>query len=318
MYSTFDFLTRDQAIATQTMRGATVFGVYPFSRFRRLELSAGFYHSSENFDDPSVQTANETFLTNEFGVELFRDGLFEPVTATYVQETTIFREFGPLAGNTVRISFTESPKLGNTLSQRSVDADARYYFRLGDTGLLAFRARGFKSWGDYPDFTFFGGNSEMRGYEYLEFIGHKAFFANVELRFPLVTAMATPIGILGGIRGALFFNIGAAGINNQPFTPYTSEPEAFSPVMQVITDPNTGVLTPIRANPITLSGFRLKDARASYGFGLSTMALGFPIHFDWSWRTLFNETWENMLFGGLTGGEAFRRAKFDVWIGYDF
>jgi len=318
LYSTFDFLTRDQAIATQTMRGATVFGIYPISRFRRLELSAGFYHSSENFDDPSVQTANEAFLSNEFGVELFRDGLFAPLTATYVQETTIFREFGPLAGNTVRISFTESPKLGNTLSQRSVDADARYYFRLGDTGLLAFRARGFKSWGDYPDFTFFGGNSEMRGYEYLEFIGHKAFFANVELRFPLVTAMATPIGILGGIRGAFFFNIGAAGINNQPFTPYTSEPEQVSPVMQVLTDPNTGLLTPIRANPMTLSGFRLKDARASYGFGLQTMALGFPIHFDWSWRTLFNETWENMLFGGFTGGEAFRRAKFDMWIGYDF
>jgi len=48
------------------------------------------------------------------------------------------------------------------------------------------------------------------------------------------------------------------------------------------------------------------------------MALGFPIHLDWSWRTLFNETWENMLFGGFTGGEAFRRAKFDMWIGYDF
>jgi hypothetical protein len=35
-------------------------------------------------------------------------------------------------------------------------------------------------------------------------------------------------------------------------------------------------------------GFKLVDGRASYGIGLETFALGFPIHFDWSWRTLFN------------------------------
>ena len=34
--------------------------------------------------------------------------------------------------------------------------------------------RGFKSIGDYPDFTYFGGNSEMRGYDYLQFTGQNA------------------------------------------------------------------------------------------------------------------------------------------------
>ena len=34
---------------------------------------------------------------------------------------------------------------------------------------------------------------------------------------------------------------------------------------------------------------KLVDGRASYGIGLETFALGFPIHFDWSWRTLFNK-----------------------------
>ena len=47
-----------------------------------------------------------------------------------------------------------------------------------------------------------------------------------------------------------------------------------------------------RSRPI--SGFRLKDGRASYGIGLETFALGFPIHFDWSWRTLFNKDWEDV------------------------
>jgi len=60
------------------------------------------------------------------------------------------------------------------------------------------------------------------------------------------------------------------------------------------------------------------DARASYGFGLETFAVGFPIHIDWSWRTLFNKNWENVLFSGSGGGDAFRRVKVDLWIGYDF
>ena len=38
------------------------------------------------------------------------------------------------------------------------------------------------------------------------------------------------------------------------------------------------------------------DARASYGIGLETFALGFPIHFDWAWRTLLNKDWEDLRF----------------------
>ena len=62
----------------------------------------------------------------------------------------------------------------------------------------------------------------------------------------------------------------------------------------------------------------MKDGRASYGVGLETFALGFPIHFDWAWRTLFNEQWENVLFASGGGSDEFRKAQFAVWIGYDF
>jgi hypothetical protein len=75
-----------------------------------------------------------------------------------------------------------------------------------------------------------------------------------------------------------------------------------------------------------VSGFRLQDGRASYGFGLETFALGFPIHFDWSWRTTFNKTWEDIIFAGQNGcsttgqgcSDAWRKPRFAVWIGYDF
>ena len=80
----------------------------------------------------------------------------------------------------------------------------------------------------------------------------------------------------------------------------------------------------VKGDPTIVSGFRLVDSRASYGISLETFVIGFPIHFDWSWRTLFNEQWENLLFayeGGLagdTGSSVFRKPKFDFWIGYDF
>ena len=73
-----------------------------------------------------------------------------------------------------------------------------------------------------------------------------------------------------------------------------------------------------RGIPTIVDGFRLVNARASYGISLSTLALGFPVHFDWAWRTLFNKNWEDVVFAQEGGSEGFRKAKFSVWIGYDF
>ena len=61
-----------------------------------------------------------------------------------------------------------------------------------------------------PYYLYSGGNSELRGYEYLEFIGNKAFFANAELRFPVIEAALTPLGVIGGLRAVAFVNLGAS------------------------------------------------------------------------------------------------------------
>jgi hypothetical protein len=87
--------------------------------------------------------------------------------------------------------------------------------RIGDHRLLATRIARFKSIGDFPDFIYFGGNSEMRGYDYLQFAGQNVVFANAELRFPLIEAALTPIGVIGGIRGVFFANIGGGWFNGQ-------------------------------------------------------------------------------------------------------
>jgi hypothetical protein len=310
-------IDRDLAVATTTSRGATVFGIWPFNRYRRVELFGGVVNYREEFEDPGLQQYSQEYQTQQFGRQLLNNGTMTPIGLAFVQETTVFREFGPLAGNTVRMSYEFAPGGGSLLSRQTVDGDARKYFRLGGSGLLALRARGFKSWGENPGYYFFGGNSEMRGYNYLEFVGQNAGHVNAELRIPLIHAMATPIGILGGVRGTLFANVGGASWNSQSFKAYSRDATIERPIVGYTpTGPTTA--DPIYGDPILVDGFRLVDARASYGIGLQTFALGFPIHFDWSWRTLFNRNWEDVVFAQQGGSSTFRKAKFTMWIGYDF
>jgi outer membrane protein assembly factor BamA len=162
----------------------------------------------------------------------------------------------------------------------------------------------------------------MRGYDYLSFIGQDAFHLNAELRFPLIEAMATPIGILGGIRGTFFANFGAADFDdNEPFKVYRSDATVETPLLgsTVIIGPDgQPIAAPIYGEPRIVDGFRLIQSRASYGISLQTFALGFPVHFDWSWRTLFNKDWEDVVFVTEGGSSSFRKPKFTMWIGYDF
>ena len=55
----------------------------------------------------------------------------------------------------------------------------------------------------------------MRGYDYLQFAGQNVVFADAELRFPIIEAALTPIGVVGGVRGVFFANIGGGWFNNQ-------------------------------------------------------------------------------------------------------
>jgi hypothetical protein len=308
------FIDRDFATATRTIQGATMFGIYPFNRYRRIEVFGGFSRYQERFNDPLVEAESQAYQQTQFGRQLFNNGSMTPFGAAFVQETTIFREFGPLSGSTMRLSYEVAPKFGGMLGRQTFDGDARKYFRIGATGLLALRARGFKSMGDNPDFTYFGGNAELRGYEYLSFIGQNAFFANAELRFPLIDAMATPIGVLGGVRATLFAGMGGAYFEGSPFTFYRKDTTFETPIVGF-----DSLTEQVQYGPaVPISGLRLQDGRASYGISLSTFALGFPVHFDWSWRTLLNKEYENVLFHLDGGSEKFRKPKFSMWIGYDW
>jgi hypothetical protein len=307
-------VSRDQAEATRAVMGGNAFGIYPLDAYRRLEVSAGLFHQSDSYNNDVLGQVSDAFPGQ--GGTLNYSGTLMPFSVSFVQETTVFREFGPLAGNTMRVAYEAAPKIGSLLSRQTFDTDLRYYQRLLGTGTLAFRFKGFKSIGDYPDYLYFGGMSEMRGYDYLEFLGQNAVYGNVELRFPIIEAMLTPIGVLGGIRGVLFFDIGAGWFPDQGFRFWTSESETFQRQIDVEQDED-GNLVGIYAPPVTINGFRLVDSKASYGIGLETFFLGFPMHFDWAWRTMFNKQWEDAYYGAAFAAE-WRKPKFSFWIGYDW
>src|SRR5690606_14530546 len=98
-------IDRDLAVATRTIRGGTAFGIWPFNRYRRIELFGGLLQYRENFNDPDIESYSQQYQIDNFGRPLLRSGTFMPLGVSYVQETTVFREFGPLSGNTVRLSY---------------------------------------------------------------------------------------------------------------------------------------------------------------------------------------------------------------------
>ena len=62
----------------------------------------------------------------------------------------------------------------------------------------------------------------------------------------------------------------------------------------------------------------VQDGRASYGIGIESFFLGFPLHIDYVWRTTFNKEWEDLVYGIEGGSSEWRKGKFHFWIGYDF
>jgi hypothetical protein len=323
------FISRDLAESSQGQRGATLFAIYPLNRYSRFEVYSGYIYMTEGYLNDSLQEQAIAYQIEQYGQPVFRNGHSIPAGFSWINESTIFREFGPVAGRTVKLSYFGSPPLGDRfISRTSFDADVRQYLRIGSTGVFASRFKGFRSWGNNPDFTYFGGNSEMRGYEYLQFMGNQGFFLNAELRFPLIEAMLTPIGVLGGLRGTFFFNMGGSGYSTTPFNFGTWQSEVIQPIVGYNVLPDES-LQPVYGDPLSLSGPRLIDGRASYGFGLSSMALGFPMHFDFSWKTLFDKTYEDATFRScfqttatsyscVPVAEEWRNMKFDFWIGFDF
>ena len=326
----YGYIDRDQAIATQTARGATISGIYPLNRYTRLEMNGGFLQFGQEYNEPGLQDIADEYQMDQYGRVLFVDGQFMPFGVNLVRETTIFREYGPLAGHTLSLGYEFAPSWGSLLSRQTLDGDARYYHAARHQRRAGAPRPRLQELGRVPGLPLL--RRQLR---------------DARLRLPVVPRQQ---GVLHRRRapvpdhrsGAdahrrrrrparrLLLQLRRRGLRRRADRPCgPTRPTIETPLIDYAFDPTSpSQFVPVYGVPRAVSGFRLVDSRASYGVGLETFALGFPIHFDWSWRTLFNKDYEDVVFsypaavdgdvGPGAGSKWFRKVKFSVWIGYDF
>jgi outer membrane protein assembly factor BamA len=235
----------------QTYRETGAVGLvsYPFTRYHRIDAGAGYMSRSYFYP---------RFLRDPLsGDELIRfeqrDDTYPFISSSFSGDSTVYKFFGPVSGRRYQISASYAPdtKDGGTLSG-DVTLDWREYFQLSSRTLLAARLYAAWSEGNAPNFYYFGGLNTLRGYDFRTLLGQHAGFANFEFRFPLIDVLATPILVLQQVRGVIFFDIGAAHFEDQPF--------------------------------VFQREGRLADAKASVGWGINFRFWGVQLNWDFAKR----------------------------------
>jgi Tol biopolymer transport system component len=279
---------RVQQASSYTTVGANI--NYPFNRYYRIGFGGGYTMRS-------VTRPFDTFNGTEF---ISQDENFPFLGWGLSGDTTRFKEFGPYHGQRFQFLQQWAPVMNSsadTLFQSgpfvNTVLDYRIYRRVTDRSLFAIRFASYLSEGQGYSVYALGGLNYLRGYDFRELYGSHVSFANVEFRFPLVDALAFPIGVLRDIRGFFFFDVGTAWFSGSGF----AHPQLgfnLTPMLNGVLLPNTVIVTP--DGQIIQREFqfwdskndKLGDGRASYGTGFDVF-LG-PFQLTWVFARQFSNT----------------------------
>lgn len=243
-------VVRDRRFFKET--GVTIDGIYPISRYTRIEANVGFL--SRTLDVPYYQS-NISGSQIQFIPERTDNDPTAGVGFSY--DTTRYRNFGPHGGHRIDLHYQYTPDLKNSGSlTRDLFLDARQYIPLSRRTLLAFRLFAGRSDGNAPTVFYFGGYDTLRGVDFRTQIGNRVFYLNSEFRFPLIDAIVTPLLVIQGVRGHIFVDIGGAWLKDQPFQFWDA------------------------------TNRTLVDGISTYGAGFSVYFLGLPWNVDFAkqWR----------------------------------
>lgn len=250
---------------------------YPFSLYHRFEVGVGYIQRTQFF--PVVNTDPETGQRFLDFLEIDND--YPVAQLGFVGDSAIGAAWGPVSGRrwSLQASYAPDTDDSGTLF-RDVRLDVRQYLPLTLRSNLALRLYGAMSDGNAPNVYYFGGLNDFRGVRFNEFNGNRAFFANVELRFPLIDQLATPVLNFQGIRGRVFLDVGGAWYDD--FDPRFDTDFDFWDSEED----------------------RLADGRAAYGFGVTVRFLGL----DWNWDLA--KQWD--------GEESISDTETSFYIGWQF
>ncbi len=234
-------------VADQTS-GAIGSVIFPFTFYQRAEIGAGYIYRKIALPFQNTDGFVDFFEASDD---------FPLVQGALVGDSALFANYGGISGRRWRLGLLYAPDIeeGGTLVE-SGTLDFRQYFQVTQRSNLAFRAFAGAADGNRPSPFYFGGLDTLRGVNFRSLVGDRAFYANLEYRFPLIDVIATPIGAFGGVRGVLFFDVGGAWFNDfESFDFYDEDSK------------------------------RLRDGVASYGWGLTTRLYG--LDFNWDFAKLY-------------------------------
>ena len=259
-------IERGQQIFRQT--GAIASLVYPLSFYTRGEIGGGYL----------LRELDTGFLGQV-------DDDFPALQGALVGDSAVFAPWGAVSGRRWRLDAFYAPDIDESgILTASMDLDLRQYVPMTRRSNLAFRAFVGASETDrddsIPSPVIFGGLDTLRGVPINGLAGDRAFFMNVEARFPLIDILATPVIGFQGIRGVVFFDVGGAWFSDfQEFDFYDSDTDTF----------DQGI--------------------ATYGFGITARLFGLSVNWDFAklWRP--NPAVEEQL------GDGFQT---EFWIGTRF
>jgi Tol biopolymer transport system component len=224
----------DEEFVSQIYRGVELNLQRPFSRFRRLE----FHLQGLMVDEEVFEQSFDGSFFSESRNQLY----FASPGIALVKDTALFGPTGPISGSRYRYSFDVA--LGDIKHWTAI-LDHREYLNIRRRYALAFRLIGGISNGRDPQIFRIGGPYTLRGYDFGELEGTRVGLMNLEFRFPLIEhlRLGWPLPLaFRGIRGSLFFDVGAAWDDTDSFKAFGRDPRGR---------------------------WRLDNLQAAYGFGAS-------------------------------------------------
>lgn len=192
--------------------GAEIFASYPLSRDTRMELSAGFYDQLYLFDSALESTGGDLVLG-----AVYPSGTYVPLGTALIVDKARFREFGAFAGWRTRIDFRYAPPGVADLTFREWVVDHRMYFPVTARNIIAHRTWLAWSQGEDPNVFFMGGLNQLRGYDWLQFSGNRAWFMNLEYRWPFIDEVRGGAMAITDIRGLFFWDMGGSWFDGDDF-----------------------------------------------------------------------------------------------------
>ncbi len=217
-------------------------------------------------------------LRADFINKYINDGKFLTFNFAFVRDTALYKYYvGPLTNDMYRVDLSWSTGGHNI----TVSTEARKYLRLGSEWVFALRGYAGAQLGKTITPWIVGDLGELRGYQWMQFMGNRIWMTNIELRFPLIRNfnLFGAIGF-GDIRAALFMDLAKIWFDDKRFNALNKD------------DVNTGLV------------------KGSIGVDLALGTvpfLGIPLHLAFSKRMVeakflpkFEDKWQVKLYFGYS------------------